>query len=218
MPFYAAMNTREEKNVILRMRGKWIYETACRDAHHLCATVWDVSAKDLSKTQKDNAIDVESWYDFEKEYDFGGTVQKCEVCSDNTLHNEQDNCVLCEERIYKLHIWVEPRQEYDERYNLREATEESWRFKMRAGFKREIVSVDNVHQLLNLMDQAATHSLQSTIHAIVTHDIMEDERIVNLIKQKSMGDLNIYEIRWYYVRTEQGVLEYFVAKIPPHWS
>ena len=217
MPFYASMNTRKEENVILRFRGKWDYEMAEQNARKVCATIFNESANDLSKTQKDNAIDIDTWYRFLDDYDFGGPIKKCEVCNDKTLHNEHDNCVLCEERVYQLHIWVEPRQEYDDFYDLHQA-DDRWRYNMRDGFKRETVSVDNVHQLLNLMDQAATHSLQSTIHAIVTHDIMEDERIVNLIKQKSMSDLNIYEIRWYYVKTERGVLEYFVAKIPPHWS
>ena len=222
MNYYARMTTKvNPEPVMLVFDSTWHRHDAIDKARHVGAAVVECYANEVKKAERSDAVKVQTWTKFIKGgYDFGYPIKYCSECARETHHIDEDTCGACEERLYSLRIWVLPRQAFTASKML----DSDDGFRMEKNYdvvKAEPIRLDTlqiedgVAHLVGFMNQAKAKQLKSNIHAIVSHDIIESvkDEIVN----NSPSDLNLKEIRWYYV-VDGGYLRYFPVQIPPHWE
>ena len=221
MPIYVKMKDRvnEDDVVILKTSGK--YELHWLDDQGENVGKWfnHIYATDLTKEQKANAVDVTSTWRFFDDYDFGGEIKPCQICRCKVLHRE-DGCIRCAERVYKLHIWVKPNQSHYYPNTFKTIHGDGSDFKSEksdGAYNPLIAECDTPESLLCLIDAAQNNKLTHSVHAMTTCGVMDDTRVRGMITDHSLSDLGVYEIRWYYVTQEKGILHFINTIHPPHW-
>ena len=224
MNYYARMTTKvNPEPVMLVFDSMWERHDAIDKARHVGAAVVECYANEVKKAERSDAVKVKTWTKFirsDSDYDFGYPIKYCPECARQTHHIDEDTCGACEERLYSLRIWVLPRQAFTDTGML----DSDDGFRMEKNYdvvKAEPIRLDTlqiedgVAHLVGLMIKSKAHQLKSNVHAIVSHDIIE--RVKDEIVKHTLSDLNLKEIRWYYV-VDGGYLRYFHVQIPPHWE
>ena len=222
MNYYARMTTKvNTEPVMLVFDSMWHRSDAIEKARNVGAVVVEYYANEVKKAERSDAVKVQTWTNFIKgDYDFGYPIEYCPDCSKVTHHTEEGSCCFCEERIYSLHIWVLPRQAFTKTKMLDSddgfRKEKNYDVVKAEPIRLDTLQIeDGVAHLVGFMNQAKAKQLKSNIHAFVSHDIIE--RVKDEIVKHTLSELNIHEIRWYYV-VDSGYLRYFHVQIPPHWE
>ena len=218
MPVYVKMQDKDTQDeVLLKVRGTYDVERLNHDGINVNKYFNRVYATELSNEQKANAIEVDNTWNFLKEYDFGGVFKLCDICQTNVLHKE-NGCIRCAERTYGLSIWVKPYVKYYESDTFKDVDSYDFKYeKSKFSYNPLIAECDNAESLLGLIDMSQKKMLTHSVHAMTTCEVMDDTRVRGMITDIGLEDLNIRELRWYYVRSENGMLEYIETAYPPHW-
>ena len=219
MRFFATLVTAVQANAtLLAFTNQWERDAAVKDAEQLGATLQAVYASELKPAQKHSALPVDSWKDFVKSHDFGHPVKWCDDCRAYTRH-ENGECVICRDWDYKLFIWVEPNYygTCDER--VRDRTQRDTYYQVRRPNFVHLTDHENgALELETLIEKARENKLTSSVFAVVSHEIMDAPAIQQTLMQNKIADLNIAEVKWYYLNRLSLYLEAFVTPVAPHWK
>ena len=218
MPVYVRMQDRTtNEEVLLKVRGTYDVELLSSDGINVNKYFNRVYATELSNEQKANAIQVDNKWRFIEDYDFGGEVMTCLVCQTKVLHVD-GNCIRCNERTYQLHIWVKPVHKHYSTNAFTAVTDYDFKYeKSKFAYNPLIAECDTPESLLGVIEQSRNRSLTHSVHAMTTCKVMDDTRVRGMITDIGLKDLNVYELRWYYVRDEGGLLHHIETTLPPHW-
>ena len=219
MRFFATLVTAiQAEATLLAFPCQWDRDAAVSDAGQIGATIEAIYASELKPAEKRSALQVDSWKNFVKEHDFGHDVKYCDDCQAYT-HHENGECTICRDWDYKLAIWVEPNYygKCDERVMDRTHRDVYYKTR-RPNFVHLTDTEEGAKELASLIDKARENKLTSSVFAVVSHDIMDTPVIKETLTQNKITDLNIVEVKWYYLNRLSLYLEAFVTPIAPHWT
>ena len=221
MAYFAKMTTvNEKKPRLVKFPTKYDRDGAIGQCHYVGIELEPIYASELTGKEKREAYEIDSWYQFERKFDFGYEVKYCETCGRMTYHKD-GKCMICAEYNYKLYIWVAPRN-WNKKVFL---TEDEFKSKKSYNARKpEMLNTTDPKVIVDHFFKASRNELESSLHLITDWDTMEHDGVKDYLieNQKKLASCNIEEVRWWFREYSSTYksweLRFFLTPVPPNWN